>query len=491
MPAPALHIPDSIEQPESSDELSGQAPHIPESLATSSKGSSFKAQSESSTIVHETIPFEEYAVQVKALCHSLWSFPGKYFRSERSLSVSASRYLDSFLPTKLVSFLWRLPASKTFTIEHLAGGSFNRITGIKFDSGDALEPTRLILRVPRVEWASRPDRDVACLRYIRQHSKIPVAEVRACDFTSQNPLKSPYMIQDRLPGINLDRAIREGLNTEQLCSIARDIGRTMLAFQDLTNPTPGLIESCTAENGSSTFFVCPFDIKLPHDMQWKQKAAAADNNTIILKSYGKSTLHFLATQFGRWRADELQRDPESILYWDFMHRLTDAASQMDRIFCLGENENCLAHLDFAPRNIMVEIDEDDAIHLNGVLDWDSAAFAPKFVSCAPPWWLWQDEDDPLDVQDQDESKSDQEPASEQNRAIKQAFEETVGEEFLKYAYQDRFRLARKIFRIAIQGNNSNEHLRAIEEFLEEWEEFYRAEVAEVEAMLAEESLSEE
>ena len=95
------------------------------------------------------------------------------------------------------------------------------------------------------------------------------------------------------------------------------------------------------------------------------------------------------------------------------------------------------------------------------------------------------------MQDQDESKSDQEPTSEQNRAIKRAFKEAVSENFLKYAYQERYRLARKIFHTAIRGSNSNEEFRAIEEFLQEWDKLYRTEVAEVEAMLAEENSLEE
>lgn len=427
-----------------------------------------RVPSESSTIVHEMMSFKEHLVLVREQCEDPW------------------------------------PSSQDIVIEQPAGGSYNRITAI-----DTSE-NRLILRVPRLEWATMLERDVACLQYVRQHSQIPISKIRAGDPSSDNSLQSPYIIQDRLPGINLDRAIRDGLSTKQLCSIARQLGRTMLALHDITHPAPGLIEfSYVNEDGSSvessverviftkqttafeesqTFTVVPFDIKHPYDMEWKEKAAKIDSTPAekahILESYGKSTLHFLATRFGRWRADELRRRPESMLDWDFMHRLTDAASQMKRLFCLGENENCLAHLDFAPRNIMVEIDADGEIHLTGILDGDSAVFAPKFVSCAPPWWLWQDENDPLDVQDQDESKSDEEPASEQNRAIKQAFEETVGEEFLNYAYQERFRLARRIFHVAVSGNNSGEHLKKIEAFLEDWSDFFVTDLAELEALLS-------
>ncbi|CEI60364.1 unnamed protein product [Fusarium venenatum] len=43
----------------------------------------------------------------------------------------------------------------------------------------------------------------------------------------------------------------------------------------------------------------------------------------------------------------------------------------------------LAHLDLAPRNILVDPTSNKAI-ISAILDWDSAILAPMFMSCAPP-----------------------------------------------------------------------------------------------------------
>ncbi|KAK4695285.1 hypothetical protein P7C71_g2438, partial [Lecanoromycetidae sp. Uapishka_2] len=439
------------------------------------RSSDISLKSETSTIAHEQTPFEEFKLQVKELCHALWPASSKEPpRKERILSSLRAKKVGRFLRPPPP------PPPKEFAIERLAGGTFNRVTGITIVGCNGEDDLRLILRVPRIEWESRPDRDVAMLRYVRQHSSIPVADVKAFDVTSNNALKSPYVVQNRLPGTNLHSAHFQ-LSTNQWCLVAKEVGRTMLAMQGLTNPTPGLIEEFTDEKGNSTFTVCPFDLKSPNDMHWKRRSASCDrataaaDNARILKLYGETTLHFLATQFGRWFAEELKKDPKNILYWDYMHRLTEAASQMNRVCCLGDDQNCLTHLDLAGRNIMAEAGPDDSLTITGYLDWDSAMFVPRFVACSPPWWLWQDEDDDTDYQD-DESKAGDTPQKPENQEIKRAFEETVGEDFLFYAYQPQFVLARKLFHIAITGNHNSCHLDEIESFLEGWEAFYKAEV---------------
>lgn len=41
-----------------------------------------------------------------------------------------------------------------------------------------------------------------------------------------------------------------------------------------------------------------------------------------------------------------------------------------------------------PRNIMMDIDIDNSLTIPGILDWDSAVIAPKFVGCVPVMWIW-------------------------------------------------------------------------------------------------------
>ena len=452
----------------------------------SSKSSTFSYQSETSTLAHEQTPFIDFKLQVLELCHRLWPSAPKSTLSEQSTTASGHRFSGLLKSRKLLRRKSSSPNTsnetskdilKDFIIERMKGGTFNRIIGITVIDPSADCPEQLILRTPRIAWMSRPDREVATLRYVRQHSSVPVAHVKAFDFNPDNPLKDPYVVQSRIAGTDLRTAIQNDLSHEQWCAVARQVGRILLQFQAMTSPVPGLIEEVTKEDGLRAFTVKPFDIKPPFEKDWALKQASplfnADNSR-ALEYYKKSTLDFFLAQFGRWRAEELRINPTEILHPHFMERLAAAASQMDRLGCLGCNKNCLSHLDLAAQNIMVEVDSDKSITITGVLDFDSAVFAPTFVSCYPPWWLWQDETQPGDAME-DESQSNETPPDPELVEIKHIFEETVGDDFLRYAYQPKFRLARKLFKIACHGNSSNETWKKIEEFLSEWDAFYEAE----------------
>lgn len=457
----------------------------PPSVADDGSGSAsdsddgYRAPSESSTLAHEQTPFSEFSEQVKELCHLLWppSPKTKELRVERLLGSSNVKLLGALRSNKFGRILWPASAPKEFVIERMTGGSFNRIIGITIPSSTAGEdPVQLVLRVPRIEWMVRTDRDVAILRYVRQHTSIPLADVNAFDLTGDNPVKSPYILQNRILGTSLQDAHIEGLSTEEWCSVAREIGRIMLSLQGTSSTFPGLVESATNEAGEQVFTVVPFDIKGPHDMEWKKNAAdyalTYPKNPDDRSDYEKSTFYLLVQTLGRWRARELRQDPAGILYWTWMHRLVDAASQMERLGFLGDNSNCLSHLDLASRNIMVQRLPNNSLSVTGILDWDSAVFAPRFVGCAPPWWMWQDEDSTVDSE-HDETGASDVPDKPHNRLIKKAFDETVGEDFLHYSYQPPFVFARRLFHIAMEGNHGNQDIARIEAFLNDWADFYK------------------
>ena len=490
---PDIEMPDVAPEDLPSDSVT----NAPKTSSETSKSSSFYPESETSTLKYDQTPFEEYKTQVQQLCHQLWnsSAPSKApaLTSKELRSASSSRLLGVLRKKKAVPALQPKTPAKQFLIERIRGGSYNRITGITILDSEGKTDTRLVLRVPRIAWDSTPEREVALLRYVRQHTSIPVPEVIAVDYTSNNVLKDPYVVQKRVPGITINVAKHErDITTEQWCTVAREIGRTMLELQKVTNPTPGLIESSLNKDGSHSFSVVPFDMKRQHDHTWKEKAATvtAEKKASVLRFYKNTTFSFLITQFGRWMADELDQRPDGIYNWDFMHRLAGVAGQMERMSLLGDDINCLAHLDLAGRNIMVEFPPGEPLKITGYLDWDSAIFAPRFVACAPPWWLWQDEDDETDYQE-DESKVNETPARPHNQEIKRAFEETVGEDFLTYAYEPEFQLARKLFYIAIHGNSSTQLLQQVESFLDEWEVFSDKQIEEFEAMKEDDSSEKE
>ena len=457
-------------------------------------------QSETSTLAYEQTPFVEFKLQVLELCHLLWPSKTKEPLLEQPRRGSGYRFSGLLKSRKLGRIKPSTPVvpretskqhGKEFIIDRMTGGSYNRITGITIVDPKSDQPEQLILRVPRITWRSRPDREVATLRYIRQHCSVPVPDVKAFSFNAANPLKDPYIVQSRIAGTDLRKAMDDDLSQEQWRAIAKQVGQIMLQFRGMKSPVPGLIEEVTNEKGAQAFVVKPFDIKHPFDKDWTQKQKTPlheAGNVTALNFYEKGTLDFFLAQFGRWRAEELRIVPTDILHMDFMERLATIASQMSRLGYFEDSQNCFSHLDLAAHNIMVEVRPDKSVSVTGVLDFDSACFAPAFVSCYPPWWLWQDETQPGDAME-DESQSNETPPDPELEEIKRIFEGTVGDDFLRYAYGPQYRLARRLFKIACHGDVSNETSKKILEFFDDWNAFYKSEIESSDSQDGEDSSS--
>lgn len=311
------------------------------------------------------------------------------------------------------------------------------------------------------------------------------------DFTSNNPLKQCYVIQNRIPGYDLQSktpTFYPDLTHEQKCTFARQFALILLDLHDIMHPFPGLIETSADSDNDGEFTIRPFDLETISGYQ-----PEPDLNTKLpffqVRPFVKgweppektpieqSTYYFMIAQFGRWKALDLRRDPASIAWSELskLHdRLVTMAVQMDDLGFLGNDENCVCHLDLvgAPRNIMADIKPDGSLSITGILDWDSAVFAPSFAGCAPPMWLWA-----WDDEGEDEKHANETPANPRDQEIKTIFEETIGDWFLHYAYKPEYRLARELFRFATSGIRSSTDIEEIEELLKEWSGIYESRMA--------------
>ena len=387
--------------------------------APGSSGSSRSGVSDTSTLVYSHEPYDTYQSKVIQLCHDLW--PTLY---------------------------------QEYSLERMKGGSFNRIIGIDGFGTDPLNRTRLILRVPRWE-DDRIDREVATLRFIRSRTTIPVPSVFAFDITSNNALNSSYMIQNRINGINL-RSTYPDLSHQQKCSLAAQWGRLLLDLHSVSSPVVGLIESSDKSTYDKDFKVVQFDMNDFKGIASDASFLSADvprNDTILVT---------LETRFSRWKAYTLSLDKDDLFGSDIMDNLTTVAREMDDKGYFDDNRIVLCHLDLEPRNVIISLEPE--VSISGILDWDSAVFAPIFMTCAPPFWLWGWNDE----EDEDEKKANDTPLTLELREIKQTFEDVVGAKILKYTYGPQYRLARKLFQFAIFGMTSSETIQESFELVEEW-----------------------
>lgn len=468
------------------------SPGSEEATSNRSKNSRTTDISCTSTVEYSHTPFDQYVHQVKELCHLLWSssppvsLEAKTSRVERLLA--RNRVAEIFLSKKNRSAPISVP-SKEYLIHRLRGGGYNRVIGItiKYPSGD--EPTDLILRVPRFDDV-RHDREVAVLRFIRHYTTIPVPEVKYVDYTCNNPLKQCYVIQNRIPGSDLQHhgkpTFYPDLSHEQKCTFAKEFALILLKLNRVMHPIPGLIEASIDSDNHQDFTVRHFELRTPSGYQpeldlntglpfFQARPFVKDWEPPESLPFEESTYYFMAAQFGRWQAQSLRRDPASICWSDKYERLATMMAQMHALGFLGNDENCVCHLDLlgSPRNIMAEIKPDGSLSITGILDWDSAVFAPRFVGCAPPMWLWAwNEED-----DEDEKHANDTPSTPENQEIKRIFEETVGDWFLLYAYKPEYRLARELFRFAKSGITTSTEYEEVDELVSEWNGIYDSRIA--------------
>ena len=177
-----------------------------------------------------------------------------------------------------------------------------------------------------------------------------------------------------------------------------------------------------------------------------------------------STLAMLLLLFKRHKDHAIFHHPSSA--WidiEDMDQLSQVAREMDGLNCLGDDKVTLFHGDLEARNIMCYIDEQGCAKIAGVLDWDDAIFAPGFVSCRPPNWLWEP-----DTEEVEERQCYEEPLDPDMRKLKGAFETLVGPEFLSLSYPPQYRLARQLFQLGRSGIHSNEDHGKADGVIAEW-----------------------
>ena len=428
-----------------------------EEVADSSKHSVPSFGSRTSTLEYHHEPFEDFEPLVEELCLMLWPSTARSSTIERLLG---SR-LTSLLRGKAFSFTASLLSSNTFLVERLSGGSFNRIIGITVTKPNSRATNRYILRVPRFE-SARPDREVAIVEYVRQYSAIPVPKIVAMDFTKNNPLKVPYVVQNRIPGFELHSKKQNftQLTHEQQCAFATNFGLILRKLQEMSHSTPGRIEAFTNLHGVQEYHVQAFEVDAD---PFGENPELDDISLAAQAPLHRSTLDFCQSQFERWEVAASKHD--DIFKVDYMKCLAAIATQMNEAGFLGDNENCLCHLDLnhAPHNIMVSI-QDKVLSISGILDWDSAVFAPRFVGCVPPMWIWAWNAE----ENEDEAHASDTPNTLKQQQLKKLFEDAVGEKFLHFAYPPQYRIARRLFKFAQDGMNASWHIQDADRLISEW-----------------------
>ncbi|KAH8736182.1 phosphotransferase enzyme family-domain-containing protein [Ilyonectria robusta] len=352
-----------------------------------------------------------------------------------------------------VTSIWPGSVPDEITIERMRGGGYSRITGLTQHNSQTDTKTRYILRIPRFD-AAHIESEIASVQFLRQYTNIPAPEVVAFDETDQNALGSPYAAQIRVDGTDLHSSFPK-LNHIQRCRVARELGsvyRQMLAVR--SSVAGRLAFSNKHKRLSAPLYVAHL------------RLMDAQPPTPYTDSPMTESVHELLTaNFQAQKAIRLKWWSTELLTPKFLDRFCDMASELEADGWFADTHYSLAHLDLAPRNILINptLDVQTPV-ISAVLDCDNAVLAPMFMSCAPPMWIWAWNDD----EDEDERTANDEPPTQEGVQLKLTFEEAAGPDYLRFAYKPAYRLARRLLRFAIDGMRSNEDFEEAEAMLQEW-----------------------
>ncbi|KAJ5720282.1 uncharacterized protein N7483_008216 [Penicillium malachiteum] len=313
----------------------------PTSPSTGSSGSCTRTDSHTSTVYFEQESFKKFQDRVFQLCEEVLA-----------------------------------PPNSQITVERMKGGSYNRVVAITWTGNDDCKTHRFILRVPR-HWPVSLGRHLGPLNILHQQGQIPVPEVIKFDITLRNVLERPYMLQVRIPGKSLDFTYHD-LPHQTKCAIATRVGGVFASLHSIRSvvagrPTISLKEIKVSRFRDPEEHWCT---RVPELVPYEDGPASQSTFDLIYA--------IIAPQLDR----EIVRN-ERIEKINYLQNILTVASEMHESSVWGEDGYCLCHLDLALRNIMADKPNiTNPSGITGILDWDSAVFAPLVMSCTPPRWLW-------------------------------------------------------------------------------------------------------
>lgn len=204
--------------------------------------------SQDSSTEYRGVPYEQFETQVQRLYQLLWSIPTAEPRNpsakrKRRRFNKAMRQRESVLPKVAYK-------PKRFFVTKMRGGGYNSVLGIEIIGQKNESLVQMVVRVPRMG-SSPSEQDVVNLQFVEEYLSLPTAEIIACDFSEKNPLNSPYMLQRRLPGHNLESVAQSypSLSHKQKLAFVEEFCETILLACNSCN-TPGSGRSTNADEAS-------------------------------------------------------------------------------------------------------------------------------------------------------------------------------------------------------------------------------------------------
>lgn len=348
-----------------------------------------------------------------------------------------------------------------FDVEEIHHGySFQNCVYALTSSKDEAEQN--ILRVPLCPTICESDvkceaieNDGFLLEYLQ--GKLPVPKVKVISAITENALKTPFMVQTRLPGQPLDDLYAD-LKHEEKMVIVEQVVDLIAQLESIQFGTAGTFAASSADvkifDGGNTEY-----LKLP---------------STSLDRQGPNLKAFLTSHIQSWVQEELKLEGSeekslTISSWKRMLAMLETLDQ-EGIFAQSPYPIVLHHWDLEPRNLLVEQGSAGAWRITGIIDWDDALAVPRPLARRPLDWIWDfDSEGFTGYMDTDHHpKLD---LSDDKKELKARFDTLAAgklDGYLEDAYGSG-RWMRRIWRFAKGGVYSTWYLDLVELLFKDWE----------------------
>jgi hypothetical protein len=259
---------------------------------------------------------------------------------------------------------------------------------------------------------------------------IPIPEIINFDETDKNCLESPYIVERISPGVPyVDSCGR--LDLDQKRQFAKELGNVYRQMTEVTSNHAGYLVFPSGE-WSMQFHVAPFHPENSSEsFLHRDRASELSIKDLMLSLFEAQTGP--GTKVGGMIDIEIFR----VLI-----------SELEEGGWMKEIPTCLARMELGSTDVLVNPQAGPGKPLlSAVLGCKDVFFAPAFMTCFPPSWLWtlEEHDQPLF------QMANLEPTSDEGKKLKKIFDKAAGDVYRDYAYEVPCHILRRLMAFAIKG----------------------------------------
>ncbi|CAG8746324.1 17308_t:CDS:2, partial [Rhizophagus irregularis] len=290
----------------------------------------------------------------------------------------------------------------------LTNGCYNEIHLLQFDSGpDCIARLSRDLTHPVEKFES----EVATMKYIAQNTNIKVPKVYDWDCTVNNPIKTPYILMERLPGQHLYRVWDKLTFEEKKCILSQMVDILLELWTKCQFEEIGCLYM---DSVTSTFQIGPI-IDLMFYIEGRNSIPSFTGPfrrlqelvyALIQKEKFFFEIHGAQELMEKWKLDHIKATSEVA---NTIKKLDLLQSKLSKIFdeSIDQKPFVLIHGDFDAQNILVEHSVNNEIKIVGIIDWEFSRTGTLWNLCKYPIWIQKSVDIDVIVGNQPESCENQ------------------------------------------------------------------------------------